>query len=68
MKTKITKVIKMSICLSYILMVLCLLYILFIHNENVFNNGAVGIETIFLSFSLTILTGAMLLIFNKSIE
>tara|TARA_R110001583_G_scaffold45502_5_gene143248 strand:+ start:614 stop:763 length:150 start_codon:yes stop_codon:yes gene_type:complete len=49
-------------------MVLCLLYILFIHNENVFNNGAVGIETIFLSFSLTILTGAMLLIFNKSIE
>ena len=60
MKTLFNKTIKTAIVLTYCIMTSSLLYLIFTFNENLFNNGTLGIQTLFLCLSLTIVVGLVL--------
>lgn len=60
MKTLFNKTIKTAIVLTYCIMTSSLLYLIFTFNENLFNNGTLGIQTLFLCLSLTIVIGLVL--------
>ena len=60
MKTLFNKTIKTAIVLTYCIMTSSLLYLVFTFNDNLFNNGTLGIQTLFLCLSLTIVVGLVL--------
>ena len=60
MKTLFNKTIKTAIVLTYCIMTSSLLYLIFTFNENLFNNGTLGIQTLFICLSLTIVIGLVL--------
>ena len=60
MKTLLNKTIKTAIVLTYCIMTSSLLYLVFTFNENLFNNGTLGIQTLFLCLALTIVVGLVL--------
>lgn len=66
MNTQTIKKILMSLITgTYLTMILTLLYLIITKNSNLFNNGTLGIETIFICFTLTIICGMVLILLNQ---
>lgn len=61
MKTKTIKKVLTSLTIgTYLTMILTLLYVIISRNENLFYNGTIGIETLFICFTLTVICGILL--------
>jgi hypothetical protein len=65
MKKLFNKTIKVSLVLTYFLMTSSLLYLIITFNDNLFNNGTLGIQTLFLCFSITIVMGMVLDVYKN---
>lgn len=65
MKKLFNKTIKVSLVLTYFLMTSSLLYLIITFNDNLFNNGTLGIQTLFICFSITIVMGMLLDVYKN---
>ena len=65
MKKLFNKTIKVYLVLTYFLMTSSLLYLIITFNDNLFNNGTLGIQTLFLCFSITIVMGMVLDVYKN---
>jgi len=65
MKKLFNKTIKVSLVLTYFLMTSSLLYLIITFNDNLFNNGTLGIQTLFICFAITIVMGMLLDVYKN---